>query len=231
MLSNQKWALCGGVCGVAAALVYFGLALSDPWLPGSAARTTAQALAEFARPENRRWILLPHFLMVPFPTLGIVALRALGRLLANHASGRGPTAAQVGTLFGVIGFSILVAMLLVQGTVMTEMGRAYADATTDAARENVVHLYRALRSIDVALDLAWDVFITLSISLVGWAMIAHPWFGKPLGVAGVLVGLAALAVNVWTAPTPPSFDFGPLGGLWFLAVSIQMLRLSRRPLD
>ena len=236
MQNARHWARLGGICGVVGILIYFGLALADPWLPGGSARTTAEALAAYSTPQGRHGIMLAHFAVVLFALLWIVALWALEQVLTNKSTTTTDpitpvgnlAAARFGALFGSIAFGILTVMLIVQGTVMAEMGRMYGKATSDADRQSFVELYRGLRSIDLGLDLTWDVFITISFVLLGWAMLKAPGFGKTLGVSGMAIGGATLGMNVWAAPTPPSVDLGPLCGLWMLVVSVQMIRLSRQ---
>lgn len=225
--SEARW---GGICGLLGTVFYIGLIVVSQWMPGSAATTTADMLAEWGKPENRRWLMMPHMFVLAFAMLWTVGMVALERVLRAHEAASAQAslgAAYFGRLFGVIGFATLVAMLIVQGAVMTLLAQMYVGATTDSERAALVTLYRGLRSIDLGLDLAWDGFIFTAIALMGWAMLRHPWFGKVLGAAGIAVGLAALAANTWTAPTPPAFDWGPVCGLWIVAVNIRLVQLSR----
>lgn len=236
MQDLRSIARCGGICGLLGTVIYVGLIVADQWMPGSNAQTTAEFLAEAGKPENRRWVMLPHLSVLAFAILWMVGMVALERVLTAQSeparrdspSGTRFGAAYFGKLLAIVGFALLTAMLIVQGAVMAGLGQMYVAAIGDAERQNVVLLYRGLRSIDLGLDLAWDGLIFVAIVLMGWAMVRHPWFGRLLGSTGIAVGLGALAANAWTAPTPPAFDWGPLCGLWIVAVNVRMLLLSRR---
>jgi len=92
-------------------------------------------------------------------------------------------------------------------------------------------MYRSLRSIDLGLDLVWNVFICISLILFGISMLRSRHFGPVFGMAGIVIGIALLTLNIITAPNPPGsaglVDLGPFAGLWFMVVSIQMLRVAK----
>ena len=56
----------------------------------------------------------------------------------------------------------------------------------------------------------------------------HPRFGLIFSATGILIAAALFAFNMATFPVPPanagSVDLGPLIGLWFLVVTIQVFR-------
>lgn len=76
--------------------------------------------------------------------------------------------------------------------------------------------------------MAWDMFVFSAVILLGVAMLNHPKFGKFFGLPGILIGLLGLAFNIYTFPANPGttglIDVGPLVGLWFLLVTIQIIR-------
>jgi hypothetical protein len=59
-------------------------------------------------------------------------------------------------------------------------------------------------------------------------MYSHPRLGKIMSVLGVGIGLTGLFLNIQSFPTPPgeagSFDIGPLVGIWFLVVTILIIK-------
>jgi hypothetical protein len=63
-------------------------------------------------------------------------------------------------------------------------------------------------------------------------MIRDARFGWILGIAGILIAVALLILNLWTFPTPPAaknlVDLGPLVGVWYLVVTIMMIRWLMR---
>jgi hypothetical protein len=109
--------------------------------------------------------------------------------------------------------ALLSAMLLVQLAVgIRSADRPTADAV----------------SIWLGLDVAWDVYIGLGTLLFSIGAFSHPRLGRVVGVAGVLIALGLLALNLYTFPTPPAaaglVDLGPAVGLWYLVVTILVLR-------
>ena len=82
--------------------------------------------------------------------------------------------------------------------------------------------------VQLGLDIVWDIYLCLSALLIAWNMRSHPRFGVIFSVTGVVIAGALFAFNMATFPVPPanagSVDLGPLIGLWFLAVTIQVFR-------
>jgi hypothetical protein len=70
--------------------------------------------------------------------------------------------------------------------------------------------------------------VGLGTLLLAIAMLSHPRLGRIVGLAGIAVAVVLLAFNLYTFPTPPGdaglFDAGPVVGLWYLVVSVLMLR-------
>jgi hypothetical protein len=86
----------------------------------------------------------------------------------------------------------------------------------------------------LGLDVAWDMYIGIGTALFAVAACRHEWFGKVLGIAGLIIAVLLLALNLWTFPVPPAnaglFDAGPLVGAWYFAVTIAaFLGLRRLP--
>jgi len=75
---------------------------------------------------------------------------------------------------------------------------------------------------------AWDLYFAVGMWLFGLSAVTHPRLGRVLGVAGMLIATALLVANLATFPLPPtgagSIDLGPVTGLWYLAVTVQMFR-------
>lgn len=213
----------GGICGIAAVLVYLGAVL----LPGINGKTIEEFLTAAGTGRNGNFIMLEHFFGAGFGVLGVIAVWGLHRLLSSE---KFSIASKVAAIFGYIAFGLVVTMLIVQGAVMARMGSRFVAASA-SDQQMVVTLYRGLRSIDLGMDLAWDVFGCISFLLFGMLMIRNRHFGPIFGLAGIIITGLLLILNVATAPTPPGsaglVDLGPLTGLWFLAVSIQMLRSAR----
>ena len=80
----------------------------------------------------------------------------------------------------------------------------------------------------LGLDVAWDSYVGLGTICFALAMLRHPRFGRIFAFFGMAIGAGLLALNLYTFPTPPQnaglVDLGPVLGLWYLVVTIQMWR-------
>jgi len=191
-----------------------------------------------AEPTATRWVragigagfvtclAYPLVSMAPLPRIVLVALAAiLGPSLALASLGlrqalrlhENSVVGDLGALFNVLAGVLLEAMLLVQLAV-----RIRTPGQT-AAQDTV--------SVWLGLDVAWDVYIGLGTACFAIAMLRHPRFGMLMGLSGLVLAAAVLALNLATFPTPPAeaglMDVGPAIGLWYLAGTILMWRATR----
>lgn len=147
------------------------------------------------------------------PLFGLTSY-GLYRLLVLN---RNTVSLQIAPVANVIAGALVTAMLLVQLAVRSG-GRGALDD----------FLWTKLRRVDLGLDVAWDVYGALGILLFAWNMLRHPRFGRVFGGVGLVLAAGLWLLNLATFPTPPGnaglVDLGPLVGLWFAAVSVQMLR-------
>ena len=168
-------------------------------------------------------LIYPALIFMPSANLLAVVLAVFfGPSLAVASFGlrtvlsvRGRTiAADAAAILNTISGALFTTMVLIQlaEPMYTGVERAQPD----------------IMSVWLAVDVAWDVYIGLGTILFSLAMFRHPRFGWPFSVSGIIIALLLLSLNLYTFPKPPAnsgfFDAGPLVGLWYLAVSIQMLR-------
>ena len=70
------------------------------------------------------------------------------------------------------------------------------------------------------MDVAFDIFITISWILFGLNIAKSKSFNKLLGWTGSIIALGLLVLNMITFPTAPAeaglFDLGPFLGIWSL---------------
>lgn len=134
--------------------------------------------------------------------------------------GRRSAAAQIATVATIAGAVVFLAMASIQLSVRSDLGGV--DPTTLGT------VYRLADRVQLGLDVAWDVYFAVGMALFGVAAYSHPRVGRAIGLAGVLVATSLLVLNVATFPIPPasagSLDLGPFAGLWYLAVTIQIIR-------
>jgi hypothetical protein len=167
-------------------------------------------------------VAYPALVFVPLPLAVSAALAAsfgpalglgcvgLWRLIRLH---HGSVAAGAAAGLNALGGALFTAMVLVQMAIGVATGG---------------HTERPLQAIWLGLDVAWDAYIGLGTALFAFSMVRHPRFGRVFAASGVAVGFTLLLFNLYTFPTPPAnaglIDLGPLVGLWYLAVTVQMWR-------
>ena len=150
-----------------------------------------------------------------------LAAASLGLYHVLEESGN-PVILQLAVSFNVVGAAIFTTMLLVQLAINHQL-HSVGNETT-----NPTSLRTAMVGVQLGMDVAWDIFISLGTLLFAISMLKDPRFGWVLSIAGILIAVALLILNVWTFPTPPAsknlVDLGPLLGIWYLAVTIMMIR-------
>ena len=133
------------------------------------------------------------------------------------ASERATLAGLLAAVANVAAGALVTAMLLVQiGVDDVEAGLSPA-------------VNEAFEHVEFALDLSWDVFLVAGTILFSCAMLADRRFGRRFALPGIALAAGLYVLNFASFPTPPadngSVDLGPFVGLWYVAVSVQALRL------
>lgn len=182
-------------------------------------------------------VIYPLMIAVEMPRLLTVACAAaFGPLLSLASVGlyhllklhEKTVTAQIAAGANIIAGSIVNMMLVVQLAISYSM-KEYVKNAADAATKSTLELiWKAVDKVQLALDVSWDIFISIGTLLFAVNMLKHPRFGKILGSIGALLAVLLLGFNLYTFPIPPAnanlIDFGPFVGLWYLVVSIQALR-------
>jgi hypothetical protein len=134
----------------------------------------------------------------------------------------------VAALYRAIGGVAFSFMTIVQVAMLRRVLPEYRSAPTEQAREAARYALEAINTVQLGMDVVWDIYITLATVLVGWALLRRPGFVRIYGGLGTLLGAATLVLNFWTFPTPPAeaglFDLGPFVGLWFGGFCLLMFR-------
>lgn len=201
---TDDWIRFGGYSGLIFALIFLSMAVIP--MPG--------------RLETVLALFFPLFLLV-----GHIGLyHFLSRRQESFIN-------QLAVITG-IGAPILVsAMLTVQMSMKSYMDRFYTplDEVTRAAQINI---WRAVDSVQLGLDVAWDMFILPTVLLFSLSMMKHPAFGRVFGFIGFVLGAAGLFLNIFTFPTPPINvglpDVGPFVVSWYLVLFALMIRANRK---
>ncbi len=189
--TSNAWIRNGSLMGLTAALIYYFMVL--PPVPDR----------------------LSEFLALIFP----------GLLLCGHVAlfhwfqRKGPSALNQAALIFGIGAPVLFSAMVCAQMSMVDYMQRYYHTLDEAGRAAQINIWRATDSIQLGIDVAWDMFILPTIIMFAILAFRHLPFGKLLGSAGVVIGLGGLAFNIWTFPTPPIDvglpDVGPFAMAWY----------------
>ena len=111
------------------------------------------------------------------------------------------------------------------------MGKYY-DPLEQALKESQINIWLAVDSVQLGLDVAWDMFILPTVILFSIGVIKHPAFGKIFGSIGLALGVVGLILNIYTFPTPPIAiglpDVGPFVVFWYAVLFVLLIRAHRK---
>jgi len=162
------------------------------------------------------------FTVGPLTIISVVAFYRVIRIAGETLS------LQLGVVFHIIGGAVMNMMAVVQATQFTTMARKINAASGEAAKETLTEILWGVNVVQAGLDVSWDVFVSLGTVLLGVALLRHPRYGRTFGAVGIVVASAALVFNLATFPTAPAeaglIDLGPVVGLWYAAVLVQLWR-------
>ncbi|NJO32782.1 MAG: hypothetical protein HC869_06200 [Rhodospirillales bacterium] len=118
-----------------------------------------------------------------------------------------------GALFNITATGFVTMMLVVQQTIFSFHTKFKAEKHEGVSDEQLRWMFREVNSVQLGIDLAWDIFISAGTFLFALGFWGHPVLNKILSIAGMLVALLLLAFNLAYFPVPPaeagSVDFGP----------------------
>jgi len=165
---------------------------------------------------------LMFFAFGPLVVLGMIGLAAYLNLDSPRR-----VAVELAKIFGIAAGVLVNLMAVVQMTTR-EYFRQFIDAAPDAAtKEALRQQFRGVFTVQLGVDISWDIFISIATVLFGYALLRKAGIDRWLGAAGMLAGALLLALNLATFPRPPadagSVDVGPAVGMWFMLVSIRAL--------
>ena len=125
---------------------------------------------------------------------------------------------QLGVLFNIIAASVV--------TIQLALSRTIRNSNIDITKEMKNYIFQFPNTIQLGLDVVWDIFLGAGTILLAINMFRHPRLGKIFSITGIIIALALLALNIYSFPIPPaesgSVDLGPLAALWYLAVTIRI---------
>ena len=97
-------------------------------------------------------------------------------------------------------------------------------AQSDETKALLKATFRGANRVQAGLDVAFDIFITISLILFGVNLARSSRLPSALGIVMSIVAGALLILNMITFPDAPAesglIDLGPYLGLWMLIVYI-----------
>ena len=139
---------------------------------------------------------------------------------------------RVGTTFLIVAFALLNLMLVVQQMVRLQF-RQFRLAAGDASQAALLDaVFKGTNLIQLGIDVSFDVFYCLGVIALSAVMYREPGFGRVLGAFGIVSAAALLVFNLATFPYGPAdsglVDLGPVTGIWWLCVIVQIKRNAAR---
>lgn len=194
-ISVKQWHRLAIYCGIAAFLSYF--------------------LAAFA-PFPDMVALLLAFAFGPLFMLSSLGLFYLLKPWKDSINLR------IAVLFNIVATAMLTMMLVVQLAGQEFHWQYKASDRGSVSEEQLKWMYKEVNSVQLGMDIAWDIFISLGTFFLGWVMLNHPKTNRIIGILGMLFSVLLLGFNLTYFPSPPvevgSIDFGPFVALWYLVL-------------
>ena len=165
-----------------------------------------------------------------FPLLWIIAFMGLYHFLKEEHH---TASLEIGYIFGIIGGALACTLLVVQQANFIWHEQAMALAASEEAKTLLKATFRGANRVQAGMDVAFDIFITVSWFLYAINVARSSHFPKILGWIGCLLTIGLLTLNMITFPTAPAeaglFDLGPFLGIWTLVLFIWLtVILSRK---
>ena len=207
-MKRISWGKIATVLGVAAILVYLMLAFG-------------------VAPVSDRLVLVLAF------AIGPAIMMAMLELYAGLAPSHDGRLLRTATVFLVLGFAMLTAMIVVQQAIFIGADASFYVDSELPAEETRRYLFMGLNMVQLGLDVTFDIFYSVGLILLGVIVYRSPEGGKILGGVAVVLAAGLLALNIWTFPIPPSeaglVDLGPATAIWWLVFILSRNRRRKEP--
>ena len=162
-----------------------------------------------------------------FPPALLLSLTAYAHYLSRGGS-KSPMV-EIGFVFSALAAATFLMMVTIQSGIRAEFLEEYQMMEQGDPKEAALWTLKIADQIQLSIDIAWDVWISLAAAAFGIAMThrLNTGFERAVGVIGVIAGLSGLAVNLYAFPVPPTKIGLPDPGLfffvWFSLVAVSYL--------
>lgn len=203
-ISIKQWHRLAVYCGISAFFSYF--------------------LAAFAPFPDKASLLLA-FAFGPLFMLSSVGLFFVLKYWKDSINLR------IAALFNIVATAMLTMMLVVQLTGQ-EFHQQYKVADRGSvSEEQLKWMFKEVNSVQLGMDLAWDIFISIGTFFFALAMFNHPKMSKVISILGLVFPVLLLGFNLAHFPEPPgevgSIDFGPFVAIWYIVLMVWLLVKSK----
>lgn len=199
-ISIKQWYRLAVYCGISAFLSYF--------------------LAAFA-PFPDKVSLLLAFAFGPLFMLSSVGLF----FVLKHW--KDSIILRIAALFNTVATAIVTMMLVVQLTGQEFHRQFKAADRGGVSEEQLQWIFKEVNSVQLGMDLAWDIFISIGTFFFALVMFNHPKMNKIISTLGLVFSVLLLGFNLTYFPEPPaevgSIDFGPFVAIWYLLLMVWLI--------
>lgn len=158
---------------------------------------------------------LQMFLGVFFPILMIIGFIGLYHFLKGETIS---LALEIAYLFGLFAGLIACSFIVIQQANIIW----HQELISSTNNTNASTLYKSVNRVQLAMDVVFDIFISISIFFLGINIITTKKLIPAMGWIGCFLAFLLLILNLYTFPNPPSsqnvLDIGPFLGIWMLVI-------------
>jgi hypothetical protein len=166
--------------------------------------------------------------------IGPIAIVGIFRLLDVLGTSADARFLRICRVFFAAAFVLFTAMVVVQQTTQLQLASAQAGSTAEVAPGTFRLVRFGVNTVQLGLDVAFDIFYCCGMLLFAGFLYAQPGFGRVVGVLGMASAGGLLVLNLVAFPQPPSAaglpDLGIATAVWWLVViALQLRRTGLRP--
>ncbi|WP_350288356.1 hypothetical protein [uncultured Croceitalea sp.] len=150
-----------------------------------------------------------------FPLLCIISFLGLYKFLSEDYLG---ASLQIAVVFGMVGGALACTLLVIQQGNWIWYEQSVLEVLSQEEKQFNKAVFIAVDKLQGYMDVAFDIFITISWILFGLNIARSRHFSRILGYIGSLIASGLLIFNLYTFPYAPAdsglFDLGPFLGVW-----------------
>ncbi len=131
---------------------------------------------------------------------------------------------RIAVLFNTVATAMLTMMIVVQLTSQDFHQKYKLADRGSVSEEQLKWIFKEVNSVQLGMDLAWDIFISIGTFFFALVMFNHPKMNKVISILGLIFSALLMGFNLTYFPEPPgevgSVDFGPFVAIWYLVLML-----------